>query len=65
MRFLSLRMPASEKAQVIANYVDMRCPAAIGTKNANPSATLVWGFPLEAATHFEKIYQQSILWLFK
>ena len=56
-------MPTSEQAQVLANYLDMRCPAAIGTKNANHSATLVWGFPLEATTHFEKIYQYSINWL--
>ena len=41
-----------------ANYRDMRCPAAIAT----PS-TLVFGFPLEAAQDFDKLYRLSIEWL--
>ena len=48
-----------EGAIRIAEYRDMRCPAAIGYK----SSTLVFGFPLEAAQDFEAIYRYSIEWL--
>lgn len=43
----------------MATYEDMRCPAAIGLRNT----TLVFGFPLEAAQDFDKIYRHAIEWL--
>ena len=42
-------------AAVWASYEDMRCPAAIKTPQ-----TLVWGFPLEAAQDFDKIYKHAV-----
>lgn len=47
---------------VFANYEDMRCPAAIGWKGTG-TATLTYGFPLEAVQDFEKIYRHAIEWL--
>ena len=44
----------------MATYEDMRCPAAIGSPK-----TLVFGFPLEAVTDFERIYKHSVEWLMK
>lgn len=52
----------AEGAQVMATYRDMRCPAAVGFKGAK-NKTLVFGFPLEAVSDFDKIYSSSILWL--
>ncbi|MBR1878106.1 MAG: N-acetylmuramoyl-L-alanine amidase [Paludibacteraceae bacterium] len=48
-------MPYGEEATRVAEYTDMRCPAAVGT-----SQSLVFGFPLEAVTDFESIYRYSI-----
>lgn len=52
----------AEGASVMATYRDMRCPAAVGFKGPK-NKTLVFGFPLEAVTDFDKIYTSSILWL--
>lgn len=52
----------AEGAAVMATYRDMRCPAAVGFKGSK-NKTLVFGFPLEAVTDFDKIYTSSILWL--
>ena len=52
----------AEGAAVMATYRDMRCPAAVGFKGAK-NKTLVFGFPLEAVTDFDKIYTSSIQWL--
>ena len=49
-------------ASVMATYRDMRCPAAVGFKGPK-NKTLVFGFPLEAVTDFDKIYTSSIQWL--
>ena len=46
------------EAVKMATYEEMRCPAAVGTGH-----TLVYGFPLEACTDFDKIYRQSIEWI--
>ena len=60
-----------EGAVPVAKYQDMRCPAAVGFKAPSMSeklsipATLVYGFPLEAATDFESIYRHSVNWLLK
>ena len=50
----------AEEASVWATYMDMRVPAAVAT----PS-TLVFGFPLEATTDFDRLYRLSIEWLMK
>lgn len=50
--------PAKD-ATVMATYQDMHCPAAVGFK----AKTLVYGFPLEAAMDFDKIYRHAIEWL--
>ena len=50
--------PAEKEAVKMATYEDMRCTAGVGTEH-----TLVYGFPLEACTDFDKIYKQSIQWL--
>ena len=47
----------------MATYEDMRCAAAVGFKSQMPTATLVYGFPLEAVQDFEKIYKHAIEWL--
>ena len=52
----------AEGASVMATYRDMRCPAAVGFKGPK-NKTLVFGFPLEAVTDFDKIYTSSIQWL--
>jgi hypothetical protein len=52
----------AEGAAVMATYRDMRCPAAVGFKGPK-NKTLVFGFPLEAVTDFDKIYSSSIQWL--
>lgn len=61
--------PTGEGAQRIAIYQDMRVGAGVlwkGVSTLYPpyihltSATLVWGFPLEAAEDFETIYKYSI-----
>ena len=52
----------AEGAAVMATYRDMRCPAAVGFKGPK-NKTLVFGFPLEAVTDFDKIYTSSIQWL--
>lgn len=49
-----------EDASVWATYMDMRVPAAVTTQN-----TLVFGFPLEASTDFDRLYRLSIEWLMK
>lgn len=56
-------MPQGSEARTLASYMDMRCPAAVGCKHINNATTLVWGFPLEAVTDFDRIYQLSIEWL--
>ena len=52
-------LKAEKDAVKMATYEDMRCPAAVGYDHK----TLVYGFPLEAAMDFEKIYRHSIEWL--
>ena len=52
----------ADGASVMATYRDMRCPAAVGFKGPK-NKTLVFGFPLEAVTDFDKIYTSSIQWL--
>ena len=51
--------PFGDGAVRMAEYQDMRCPAAVGWQNK----TLVYGFPLEAVQDFEKIYKHAIEWL--
>ena len=49
----------------IAWYFDSRCPAAVGYRsplNSNPQI-LTYAFPLEAADHFDELYNHSIQWL--
>lgn len=50
-----------------ATYMDMHVPAAVGYRSpltANPSpVTLVYGFPLEAAQDFDRIYRHAIEWI--
>ncbi len=61
--------PEGDRAKRMAEYQDMRCGAAVGweaskAENGSRSGkTLVWGFPLEAAMEFDKIYRRSIEWL--
>ena len=56
--------PYGEGAKRIAHYQDMRCDAAIGWQNEETNArTLVWSFPLEATSDFDRIYQYSVKWL--
>jgi len=50
--------PTDETARRVASYEDMRCAAAVGTDH-----TLVFGFPLEACTDFDRIYRHAIEWL--
>ena len=57
-----------DKAAIkMAIYEDMHCPAAVGyrspTTNDQRPITLVFGFPLEAVHHFDKIYRHAIEWL--
>ena len=52
----------TEEAIKTATYEDMHCPAAVGYKSPIPT-TLVYGFPLEAVTDFDRIYRHSIEWL--
>lgn len=44
-----------------ASYEDMRVPAAVGYDHK----TLVFGFPLEAVTDFEKLYKNAIEWIYE
>lgn len=53
-------MPTDSTATRIATYEDMRCPAAVGTER-----TIVFGFPLEAAMEFDKMYRHAVEWLVK
>ena len=52
--------PADTTAVRIAEYQDMRCAAAVGWQHH----TLVYGFPLETVTEFDKILRHAIEWLF-
>lgn len=52
-------LKAEKGAVRMAEYQDMRCTAAVGFEHK----TLVYGFPLEAAMDFEKIYRRSLEWL--
>ena len=58
-----------KEAIKMATYEDMRCTAGVGwqaVSEEHPSTTsrtLVYGFPLEACTDFDKIYEQSIEWI--
>lgn len=51
--------PEGENAIPMAIYTDMHCSAAIGV----PHKSLVYGFPLECITDFDKILKQSIEWI--
>ena len=56
--------PAGMGAKRTAQYLDMRCGAAVGYTNASGTpTTLVYGFPLEAVRNFESLYKHSIEWL--
>ncbi len=60
--------PEGEGAFRIAEYTDKKCGAAIAWTNRQrdgKNSILVWGFPLEACTEFDKIYRHSIEWLLK
>lgn len=49
-----------------ATYEDMRCPAAVGYSSPatdHPSKTLVFAFPLEAATDFDRLYLPALDWI--
>lgn len=54
----------TEGARRLAIYKDMRTPAAIfwtdTTTLTGQARTLVYGFPLEAATNFEEVYTYSL-----
>lgn len=60
--------PAKDAVKM-ATYEDMRCTAGVGWQavleghTEATSRTLVYGFPLEACTDFDKIYKQSIEWI--
>ncbi len=51
--------PAGDGSVKMATYEDMRCTAGVGTRHQ----ILVYGFPIEACTDFDKLYRQSIEWL--
>ena len=51
-------MPEKEAVKT-ATYMDMRVPAAVGYKKK----TLTYGFPLEAAQDFDRIYRHAIEWI--
>ncbi len=51
--------PAGEGSVKMATYEDMRCTAGVGTGHQ----ILVYGFPLETCTDFDKIYRHSIEWI--
>ena len=56
--------PEGTGAKRMAQYMDMRCGAAVGYTNSNGTpTTLVYGFPLEAVRNFESLYKHSIEWL--
>ena len=56
--------PQGAGAQRMAEYLDMRCGAAVGYTNAEGlHTTLVYGFPLEAVRNFESLYKHSVEWL--
>ena len=50
--------PEGGETVKMATYEDMRCTAGVGGPQ-----TLVYGFPLEACTDFDKIYRYSVEWL--
>ena len=54
-------LKAEPTAEPVAKYLDMHCPAAVGV----PQKSLVYGFPLEAAQDFDRIYRHAVLWLMK
>ena len=61
-------LKAEKEAARWATYEDMRVPAAVSYKPlSHPSsalpATLVFGFPLEAAMNFDKLYRRAVEWL--
>ena len=61
-------LKAEKEAARWATYEDMRVPAAVSYKSlSHPSsalpATLVFGFPLEAAMNFDKLYRRAVEWL--
>ncbi len=59
-------MPEGMGAVRMAEYVDMRCAAAVGYTNAKRvPMSLVYGFPLEAVRNFESLYKYSIEWLLR
>ena len=49
----------ADQAVKMAEYEDMRCTAGVGFDRQ----TLVYGFPLEAATDFDAIYKRAVEWL--
>lgn len=56
--------PEGEGTKRMAEYLDMRCGAAVGFTNTdNKHISLVYGFPLEAVRNFESLYKYSIEWL--
>ena len=56
--------PDGEGATRMAEYLDMRCGAAVGWQNEqNTGRTLLWGFPLETVMEFDKILRHSVEWL--
>ena len=52
-------LKATDNAVKMAEYEDMRCPAAVGFEHR----TLVYGFPLEAATDFDAVYRRAVEWV--
>ena len=56
--------PEGLGAKHIAEYMDMRCSAAVGYKPfLGAPTTLLYGFPLEAVRNFESLYKYSVEWL--
>ena len=56
--------PEGLGAKRIAEYMDMRCSAAVGYKPfLGAPTTLLYGFPLEAVRNFESLYKYSVEWL--
>lgn len=57
-----------EDGSIWATYLDMRVPAAVGYKPDDTQSsvyphTLIFGFPIEAALNFDKLYRRAIEWL--
>ena len=56
--------PEGLGAKRVAEYMDMRCSAAVGYKPfLGAPTTLLYGFPLEAVRNFESLYKYSVEWL--